>query len=55
MSGQIPNLPSVLNKELPALDEPESKMIGDHLNMMHLPRKAFIAAESSEKMLRDVR
>ena len=55
VTGQLPNLPSVLNKELPALEKPTSDMIGEHLNAMHLARKAFVVAENSEKIARALR
>ena len=52
VTGALPNLPSILNKELPALDKPDSSMVGDHLNNMYLARKAFIVVENSEKIAR---
>ena len=54
--GRNPNLPSVLKDKLPALENvTASHVVADHLNAMHSARKAFIEAESSEKIKRALR
>ena len=54
--GRNPNLPSVLKDKLPALENVTvSHVVADHLNAMHSARKAFIEAESSEKIKRALR
>ena len=54
--GYNPNLPSVLHNKLPALENTScSEMIADNLNALHSARKAFIQAESSEKIQRALR
>ena len=51
--GRNPNIPTVLNSELPALEGvTSSKLIAQHLNAMHTARAAFIQAEASEKLRR---
>ena len=57
--GRNPNFPSVLIDKLPALDEVSnnngdiaSKMLLENLNALHSARRAFISAESSEKIKR---
>ena len=52
VTGSLPNLPNVLNKALPALEEPSSTIISNSLNAMNLARKAFVQAEASEKISR---
>ena len=51
--GRNPNLPCVTKDELPALEgSTASEVIARHLNACHSARKAFIEAESSEKVRR---
>ena len=51
--GRNPNFPSVLHDKLPALDHSTaSKVLLDNLNAMHSARKAFIHAESRERIRR---
>ena len=51
--GRNPNLPTVLESELPALEAvSSSQLIADHLNAMHAARKSFIENEASEKLRR---
>ena len=52
VTGSLPNLPNVLNKTLPALEEPSFDVVSNHLNAMNLARKAFMQAEASEKISR---
>ena len=54
--GQTPNLPSVLSSKLPALESKvNSETVAKHLNTLHAARKAFIKAESSERIKRALR
>ena len=51
--GRNPNLPTVMNSNLPALEGvSSSQLIADHLNAMHAARKAFVVLEASEKLRR---
>ena len=51
--GRNPKLPCTLSDELPALEgTTSSEMVAKHLNASHSARKAFIAAETSEKIRR---
>ena len=51
--GKNPSLPGVLTDKLPALEgTTSSQIIADHLNAMAAARKAFIAAEASDKLKR---
>ena len=52
VTGQLPNLPSVLVNEIPipATEEPESEIVLKHLNAMQAARKAFVQAENSERI-----
>ena len=51
--GRNPRLPGVMNDDLPALEGTStSEVIARHLNACHAARKAFIAAEASEKIRR---
>ena len=51
--GRNVNLPTVLSDKLPALEgQTESPTVAEHLSSLHLARKAFIMAESSEKIRR---
>ena len=49
--GENIKLPNVMNDQLSA-GSPETKTIGDHLLALHAAWKAFIAAESSDKIRR---
>ncbi|XP_045105480.1 uncharacterized protein LOC123500989 [Portunus trituberculatus] len=54
--GRNPNLPCTLSDELPALEgTTTSEVVAKHLNASHSARKAFIAAETSEKIRRALR
>ena len=49
--GKNPNLPSVLTDEPPALENvTSSQVVADHLNAIFAARKAFVEAESSDKL-----
>ena len=51
--GQNPNLPSVLTNSVPALqDGVTSEVNARHLNALHSARRAYTAAESSERIKR---
>lgn len=54
--GQNPNLPSVFENKLPALEGvTSSKLIASHLNALHKGREEFVKLEASEKMRRAMR
>lgn len=54
--GANPNLPSVMNDKPPALENTTiSEGFAKHLNAMHSSRRAFIQAESSERIRRALR
>ena len=55
VTGALPNLPSVLVSGLPALEEAESEQTKHHLERMYSARRAFVKAESSEKIKRALR
>ena len=56
MLGKNVNLPTVLSDKLPALEgQTESSTVAEHLSSLHLPRTAFIMAESSKKIRRALR
>ena len=56
MLGRNVNLPTVLSDKLPALEgQTESPTVAEHLSSLHLARKSFIMAESSEKIRRALR
>ena len=49
-------MPTVLSDKLPALEgQTESLTAAEHLSSLQLARKAFIVAESSEKIQRALR
>ena len=49
--GKNPNLPSLLNNQLPALEGVSNgEIVADNLNAMHAARKGFIECEASEKL-----
>ena len=48
--GRIPSFPSTLTNCLPALESSSSELILQHLKALHEARKAFIEAESNEKL-----
>ena len=51
VTGALQNLPNVLNSES-ALEKPTSPELENHLTVMHSARRAFMKAESSEKIKR---
>lgn len=54
--GTNPNLPNVLNDKPPALEHNTvSQTFANHLNALHSGRRAFIQAESSERIRRALR
>ena len=55
VTGSLPNLPNVLNNALPATEKPSSPDLEEHLSAMHSARRAFMKAESSEKIKRAIR
>ena len=55
VTGSLPNLPNVLNSALPALETPSSPELEQHLSAMHSARRAYMKAESSEKIKRAIR
>ena len=51
--GKNPNFPSNLTNKPPAMEDlTHSQLVLKHLNAMHAARKAFIEAESNEKLCR---
>ena len=50
VTGQLPNLPTVLNSGLPALEQPESENNMHYIETMNSERQAYIHAESSERI-----
>ena len=49
--GKNPNLPSALTDEPPALENvTSSQVVADHLNAISAARKAFLEAESFDKL-----
>ena len=54
--GKNPNLPTVFNSKLPALEGISgSQLVADHLNALHAARQQMIKLESSEKLRRAMR
>lgn len=54
--GQNPNLPNIVQSDLPAWQEySTSDILVRHLNALHSARKAFIESESSERIRRAMR
>ena len=54
--GRNPNLPSVLNDKLPALEGVTGNLlISNHLNALHRAREEFIKLEASEKLRRAIK
>ena len=54
--GRNPKLPSIMTDEPPALEGSTiSSVFGTHLNALYAARKAFVQAESSEKIRRALR
>ena len=50
MFGENPNLPNIMNNNLPALQgTTSSEVFAEHLNALHAARKAFIQTEADEK------
>ena len=50
VTGQLPNLPTVFNSGLPALEQPESENNMRYIQTMNIARQAYIKAESSERI-----
>ena len=50
VTGTLPNIPSILNNDLPPLEEPDLNVVDIHLNAMYAARRAFVKAESSDKI-----
>ena len=49
--GQNPNLPNVMVDQLPALEgTTTSEIVASHINALHSARRAYIEAESSERV-----
>ena len=54
--GYNPNIPTALNNKPPALENmSSSEVVANNLNAMHAARRAFVQAESSEKLMRALR
>lgn len=54
--GVNPNLPNIMNAQLPGLEETtSSETFGKHLNLMQATRQAYIEAENSERIKRALR
>ena len=54
--GQNPNLPSVLTDDLPALEgKSDQDFVAVHLNDLHAARKAYVKAETSDRIRRALR
>ena len=54
--GRNPNIPTVLNDKLPALEgKTQSEVVAKNLQAKHEARKAFIECEASEKIRRALR
>ena len=54
--GKNPNLPNIMNAELPALEgSTTSEVFSKHLNVLHDSRKAYIQTEASERIRRALR
>ena len=54
--GKNPNLPNVMNAQLPALEgTTTSEILATHLNSLHAARTAFIQSEAEERIRRALR
>lgn len=54
--GRNPRLPNVMEDQLPALDgKTTSETLATHLNSLHAARRAFVEAETSERVRRALR
>ena len=54
--GKNPNLPSTMTDMLPALEgSTGSSTVAEHLNALHIARRAYVQAESSERIRRALR
>ena len=54
--GENPNLPNIMNNNLPALQgTTSSEVFAQHLNALHAARKAFIQTEADERIRRALR
>ena len=47
VTGTLPDIPSVLNSDLPALEEVDSNVVNNHLNAIYAARRAFVKAKTS--------
>ena len=55
VTGTLPNIPLILNSDLPALEEADSNLVNNHLNAMYGAQRAIVKAESSDKIKRALR
>ena len=55
VTATLPNIPSILNSDLPAQEEADSNVVKNNLNTMYAARRAFVKAESSDKIKRALR
>ena len=55
VTGTLPNFPSILNNDLQELEETDSNVVNNHLNAMYAARRAFVKAESSDRIKRALR
>ena len=54
--GENPNLPNLINDNLPALEGTmSSEVFARHLNTLHAARRVFIQTEADERMTRALR
>ena len=50
VAGTLPNILSVFKSDFPALEEADSNVVNNRLNAMYAARRAFVKAESSDKI-----
>ena len=56
VSGENPNLPNIMNDNLPALEgTTSSEVFAKHLNALHAARKIFIKTEADTRIRRALR
>ena len=49
--GKNPNLPNIMNDNLPALQgSTSSEILSEHLNALHAARQAFVKSEADERI-----
>ena len=54
--GKNPNLPNIMNDNLPALQgSTSSEILSEHLNALHAARQAFVKSEADERIKRALR